>query len=67
MLLGLAFGIAGRFDRWVRQHNISPTALVAATAFLTVCIERGVREEKANQTQRRRAAEGDWDPPHPAG
>jgi hypothetical protein len=33
LVLSLVFGVTGRFDRWVRTHNISPSLLVAIAVF----------------------------------
>jgi hypothetical protein len=40
LVLSLVFGVTGRFDRWVRTHNISPSLLVAIAVFLTVCAQQ---------------------------
>jgi hypothetical protein len=46
LVLSLVFGVTGRFDRWVRAHNISPSLLVAMAVFLTVCVQQSAREQK---------------------
>jgi hypothetical protein len=67
LLIGFAFGIVSRVDRWIRQHNISPTLLIAVTAFVTVQIMRGDGEQSAGQQRPRRPFDRDPDPPYPAG
>jgi hypothetical protein len=64
LVLSLIFGVTGRFDRWVRAHNISPSLLVAIAVFLTVCVQQGAREQKAQKVQRPPDERG---PPHRAG
>jgi low affinity Fe/Cu permease len=66
LVLSLVFGVTGRFDRWVRAHNISPSLLVAMAVFLTVCVLQGTREQKAEQMQRPPDERGPG-PPHRAG
>jgi hypothetical protein len=66
LVLSLVFGITGRFDRWVRAHNISPSLLVAIAVFLTVCVQQGAKEQKAQQVQRPPDERGPG-PPHRAG
>jgi low affinity Fe/Cu permease len=66
LVLSLVFGVTGRFDRWVRTHNISPSLLVAIAVFLTVCAQQGAREQKTQQMQRPPDERGPG-PPHRAG
>jgi hypothetical protein len=63
LMLSLVFGVADRFDGWVRDHRISPTLIVAATAFLTVCAHDAWREQKGQQAKERQTASRDLDPP----
>ena len=50
----LLLGVTTPIDRWIRQHKISPSLLIAPTAFLTVQIMRASHEQEAEQTRRRR-------------
>jgi hypothetical protein len=63
LVLSLVFGVTGRFDRWVRTHNISPSLLVAIAVFLTVCAQQGA---EGQQLQRPPDERGPG-PPHRAG
>jgi hypothetical protein len=67
LVLSLVFGVTGRFDRWVRTHNISPSLLVAIAVFLTICAQQGAKEQKAQQMQRPPDERGPGPPPHQAG
>lgn len=61
LLLGLTIPI----DRWIRQHDISPSLLIAATAFVTVHVARAWREQESQQRRPRQPTERDPEPPAP--
>ena len=46
LLLGLAAGVVGRVDGWIRQHNISPSLLIAVTAWLSYSIAQETQKQK---------------------
>jgi hypothetical protein len=61
LLLGLTIPI----DRWIRQHNISPSLLIAATAFVTGHVARVWREQEPQQRRPLQPTERDPEPPAP--
>jgi hypothetical protein len=65
LVLTLVFGAAGRFDRWVREHRISPTLLVVVTVLATVVMVRAWDETKAERQGLR--SNRDNNPPGRAG
>ena len=46
-----AFGIVSRFDYWIRQHNVSPSLLIALTAWLSYGIAQDADEQKVKQAR----------------
>jgi hypothetical protein len=67
LLLGLAVGVVGRIDGWIRQNNISPSLLIAVTAWLSYSIAQEAQKQKTEQTRQRLEAAGRPKPPDPAG
>jgi hypothetical protein len=61
LLLGMTIPI----DRWIRQHNISPSLLIPATAFVTAHVARAWREQEPQQRRRLQPTDHDPEPPHP--
>jgi hypothetical protein len=61
LLLGLTIPI----DRWIREHNISPSLLIAATAFVTVHVARAGREQEPQQRRPLQRTDRDPEPPAP--
>jgi hypothetical protein len=66
LLLGLAAGVVGRVDGWIRQHNISPSLLIAVTAWLSYSIAQETQKQKAEQARQRLEATRRPKPPDPA-
>jgi hypothetical protein len=66
LLLGLAAGVVGRVDGWIRQHNISPSLLIAVTAWLSYSIAQEAQKQKTEQARQRLEAARRPKPPDPA-
>jgi hypothetical protein len=67
LLLGLTAGVVGRVDGWIRQHNISPSLLIAVTAWLSYSTARETQKQKTEQARQRLEASLRPKPPDPAG